>query len=269
MPTYGDSWDETVPAGNSVRSLGDDAIRSFKRAIRERVGTDINLKSNESGDSNIGYHKQCTFIETAALPSTATGITVLGAETHPVSGKPELCHKDEDGTKCFITKDGKIDGKYFGNLANIPDTAGNIPLANLGNVVGVVPVGGIIMWSGTIANIPTNWALCNGSNGTPDLRDRMVICAKQDESGSAKTNVTGSLTVSGGSATHTLTISEVPAHTHGLKVGFQGTGAAQAKADTGDGDTVVQTNSTESSGGGAAHNNMPPYYSLALIMRTA
>lgn len=34
---------------------------------------------------------------------------------------------------------------------------------------GTIPVGGIIMWSGTVANIPTGWALCNGSNATPDL----------------------------------------------------------------------------------------------------
>ncbi len=40
-----------------------------------------------------------------------------------------------------------------------------------------VPVGGIILWSGAIASIPTNWALCNGANGTPDLRDRFVVGA--------------------------------------------------------------------------------------------
>ncbi|MCB9186954.1 MAG: tail fiber protein [Flavobacteriales bacterium] len=38
-----------------------------------------------------------------------------------------------------------------------------------------VPVGGIIMWSGTIASIPSGWALCNGANGTPDLTDKFII----------------------------------------------------------------------------------------------
>ncbi|MBL4586185.1 MAG: tail fiber protein [Flavobacteriales bacterium] len=37
------------------------------------------------------------------------------------------------------------------------------------------PPGGIIMWSGTIASIPVGWALCDGSNGTPDLTDRFLI----------------------------------------------------------------------------------------------
>jgi len=40
---------------------------------------------------------------------------------------------------------------------------------------GNIPQGGIIMWSGTNASIPTGWALCNGSNGTPDLTDKFVI----------------------------------------------------------------------------------------------
>jgi len=41
-----------------------------------------------------------------------------------------------------------------------------------------IPVGGIIMWSGTIANIPSGWALCNGSNGTPDLRNVLQTLTK-------------------------------------------------------------------------------------------
>lgn len=37
------------------------------------------------------------------------------------------------------------------------------------------PTGGIIMWSGTIASIPTGWSLCNGANGTPDLTDKFIV----------------------------------------------------------------------------------------------
>lgn len=42
---------------------------------------------------------------------------------------------------------------------------------------GNVPQGGIIMWSGSIASIPADWALCDGTNGTPDLRDKFVVGA--------------------------------------------------------------------------------------------
>ena len=43
--------------------------------------------------------------------------------------------------------------------------------------ISAFPPGGIILWSGTIASIPSGWVLCNGSNGTPDLTDRFVIGA--------------------------------------------------------------------------------------------
>ena len=39
----------------------------------------------------------------------------------------------------------------------------------------LVPTGIISMWSGSIAKIPAGWALCDGSNGTPDLRDRFIV----------------------------------------------------------------------------------------------
>lgn len=40
-----------------------------------------------------------------------------------------------------------------------------------------VPVGGIIMWSGLLASLPSNWQLCDGTNGTPNLRNKFVIGA--------------------------------------------------------------------------------------------
>jgi len=70
------------------------------------------------------------------------------------------------------------------------------------SLAGLVPVGGIVMWSGTIATIPLHWALCNGANSTPDLRDKFIVGAYSDEAGAAKTNISGSLTVSGGAVSH-------------------------------------------------------------------
>lgn len=86
-------------------------------------------------------------------------------------------------------------------------------------LAGPVPVGGIILWSGTIATIPTNWALCDGTANSPgpDLRDKFIVGAKQDSGGAAKTNLTGSLTQSGAAAVsaHSLT-TNVGVSTHSL-----------------------------------------------------
>ena len=34
-----------------------------------------------------------------------------------------------------------------------------------------------MLWSGSTSSVPSGWALCNGSNGTPNLRDRFVVGA--------------------------------------------------------------------------------------------
>lgn len=75
-----------------------------------------------------------------------------------------------------------------------------------------IPIGCIVMWSGSVSTIPSGWRLCDGTNSTPDLRDRFVIGARSDSSGSATTFVTGADTKTGGSKdavavdhTHTAT----------------------------------------------------------------
>jgi hypothetical protein len=156
---------------------------------------------------------------------------------------------------------------------------------------GFIPSGGIIMWSGTVAAIPSGWFLCNGSNGTPDLRDRFIIGARQDDAGAAKTNVTGALTVSGGtkdainvSHTHTATVTDT-GHTHTTELNYTTTGGAgssrqwygrtgsldvsgssDAKASSAATTGVTVLNSTEGSSGTNA--NLPPYYALAFIMKS-
>jgi hypothetical protein len=144
------------------------------------------------------------------------------------------------------------------------------------------PSGGIIMWSGTIATIPSGWFLCNGSNSTPDLRNRFIIGAFSDDSGTAKTTVTGTSTQTGGSKdaslpshTHTATSTVTdPGHLHAVArgLGAAGSGGDALLSGTGvnsgsqtTGITVATTNSTE--GVSATNANLVPYYALAFIMK--
>jgi hypothetical protein len=116
-----------------------------------------------------------------------------------------------------------------------------------------LPSGSIIMWSGTIATIPSGWAFCNGTNGTPDLRNRFVVSAQSDDAGAAKTNLTGSLTVSGGSISHTHVIPSLSlALTASDLINSDPAGDYSASTEVG------VTDSTSAP---------QPYYALAFIMK--
>lgn len=181
---------------------------------------------------------------------------------------------------------GAADATASGDLA----TKGQMDAA-IAAATGLVPVGGIVMWSGTVATIPANWQLCDGTNGTPDLRDKFVIGAKQDDAGAAKTNVTGALTQSGGTKdaiavdhTHTGTTSTAADHTH-TENRVTSVGTTTYAASAGGTTFVVAVNSgSAASGAAGSHNhtfttaasgssgtnaNLPPYYALAFIQRIA
>jgi hypothetical protein len=147
------------------------------------------------------------------------------------------------------------------------------------------PSGGIIMWSGTIATIPSGWLLCNGSSGTPDLRNRFVIGAFQDTTGVAYTTVTGADTQTGGSKdaivvshTHTATSTVTdPGHQHSYSTGLSPVGGAAGSdlrnnwqtAQTGSASTGITVATTNSSTGSSGTNaNLVPYFALAFIMKS-
>jgi hypothetical protein len=71
---------------------------------------------------------------------------------------------------------------------------------------GFTPIGGIIMWSGSTSSIPQYWSLCDGQNGTPDLRNKFILGASE----------TKAVHSTGG--TSTLTVNHMPSHSHNLSV---------------------------------------------------
>lgn len=162
----------------------------------------------------------------------------------------------------------------------------------------LVVTGMIVMWSGSIATIPSGWLLCDGTNNTPDLRNRFIIGANADDGGAAKTNVTGSATQTGGSKdaivvshTHTATTDSAGAHTHDMNK-FSSTadtqwrtnnylaaltvGGNMGKSTTNEQNTVsivsngahTHTFTTDSTGSSGTNANLVPYYALAFIMKS-
>ena len=143
--------------------------------------------------------------------------------------------------------------------------------------------GMIIMWNSTVASIPSGWVLCDGNNSTPDLRDKFIVGAKQDDSGTAKTNVSGSLTQTGGSATDSVTST---GNWYGAtRIGQYGTNDNAKQLSIGHTTTVyahsgnrfqrltgyrydistLTLNNIEVSG---TADTIPPYFALCFIMKT-
>jgi microcystin-dependent protein len=97
-----------------------------------------------------------------------------------------------------------------------------------GQIAIAMPIGGIIMWSGAVSAVPSGWALCNGSNGTPDLRDRFIVGA----------GTTYAVAATGGAATVTLTAAQLPSHAHAAGTLQAASGGAHTHALSGNTDTT-------------------------------
>lgn len=119
--------------------------------------------------------------------------------------------------------------------------------------VDTVPAGAVMLWPYNLATspVPVGWALCDGSNGTPDLRGKFPFGA--DGSHAALTT--------GGAASVTLTTDNLPDITGGGYVGPLGATAGGIE------DGQDQPNRTVVEGGGQAVATMPPYFALHFIVK--
>lgn len=181
---------------------------------------------------------------------------------------------------------------------NVVYHAGNLTIGVLNPIV--YKTGMIMMWYGALGQIPTGWALCDGTNGTPDLRDRFVVGAGLSYGLGAVGGQVSQSTSAAGGHTHTitgtaLTVSQLPAHSHRLHVvGFVSNSTVDGVLNPGaavageiDGGKLYTTNDgtgvpvIESTGSGDAHSHgmdtqgdhthtvdvRPPYMGIYFIMK--
>ena len=229
------------------------------------------------------YVKATNFTAKDSLPSGNAGKIIKGAEidteytaiASAIASKADLNSPALTGTPIAPT------------AASGTNTTQLATTAFVQSAIGTALTGVIVMWSGSIATIPSGWVLCNGSNGTPDLRNRFIIGAHSDNAGVANTTITGTSTLTGGSKdaivvshTHTATVTD-PGHNHAINpsgayvidpnVGGDSYFSAANRAVSGIGTLSATTGisvSNSTTGSSGTNANLPPYYALAFIMKT-
>ena len=120
--------------------------------------------------------------------------------------------------------------------------------------------GMIMLWYGSVASIPSGWVLCDGNNSTPDLRNRFVV--------GAGTGGNYSPGDTGGANSVTLTVAQIPAHTHTYERTDVGINVNDRPWPASNNDCDMTTQNTSQTGGGQSHENRPPYYALCYIMKS-
>lgn len=160
---------------------------------------------------------------------------------------------------------------------------------NIYGIIGVaptsqasIPSGLIAIWSGAVGSIPSGWYLCNGQNGTPDLRDSFILGAGNTYAVGATGGSKDAIVVS---HTHTATSTSAvtdPGHQHNISSYYNTTpngslinaftNATSLQTNTtqtaSTGITVATTTTNATAGVSGTNANLPPYYALAFIQKS-
>ncbi|GAM11327.1 hypothetical protein OR1_03640 [Geobacter sp. OR-1] len=242
--------------------------------IPQKINYQGTLNNKSGGPANGSFNM------TFRIYSTATGTNPIWAETWSTTNSSPVVVSDGVfnvmlGSITPLSNDffALHPKTYLGiSVANDSEFLPRQMLASVGYAFAAgngIPKGGIIMWSGT--TVPEGWALCDGTNGTPNLLDKFIVGA-----GSGYT-----LGATGGESTHILTVAEMPRHNHtdaghlhvqpgGWSPLYIQPGGGNYSRSSGSGYASVDAYGYANisyTGSNAAHENRPPYYALAFIMK--
>ena len=243
------------------------------------VGNAFQFFSNEG--LPLAGGKLQTFQAGSTTPlATYTDSSGLVANTNPIilgtSGRPPETIWLSDGFfyKFVLSDANDVVIQTYDNLYGIVDA--QPPSAT------PIPSGGILLWSGSIGSIPAGYVLCNGNNGTPDLRDRFIVGAGSTYAVNATGGSADAIVVS---HTHTATsVVTDPGHKHTFaETGLDGQGSGSGKSIVGYNDPegpadvnhmnnattgITVATTVANAGNSGANANLPPYYALCYIMKT-
>ena len=294
---------------------------------REFVGDDLfegldaaTLEGNPASAFAAATHVTATSVHSATSAATANRIMLRDASGRARAASPS--HNDDVANK------GYVDSAPFAPSSHVTDTsvhsatsaatANRIMMRDASGraraaapshnddvatksyvdsaVIGGLPAGIIMMWSGSVATIPAGFALCDGSSGTPDLRDRFVIAAGGTHNPGATggaashdlahTHATSFATSTDGEHSHTNPATAFAGlHSHALPTELTAQVAGEIRyylTSTATGSTGSHQHTQGDTGSAVGHNhaiyaptgsslgvrdNRPPFYALAFIMK--
>ncbi len=242
-----------APAVEKTYLVKNSTTGGYGVTIRTSAGTGVTVAS---GTTALVYCDGTEFYQAAIPSGSTTGTGSVVYSTSPTITTPSISSPTLTGTPVAPTAAAGT------NTTQIATTA--FVLSN------GLPSGSIVIWSGSSASIPSGFYLCNGSNGTPDLRNRFVVGAGStysvgDTGGSANAIVV--------SHTHTASVSD-PGHFHtvyanpgggsGAFGGGSSGGATNINSDT---KTTGISVGISTEGASGTNANLPPYYALCYIMK--
>jgi microcystin-dependent protein len=193
-----------VTAGNVTLTSLNGVVDEARSAVLAVTGTPgvtrvITIPNVEKAYTLINQTTNIVQVKTASgtafncPPSATTVIACDGSNGVQGSGVAPLTSPAFTGTPTAPTAAGGTNTTQLATTAFVTTA-----------LSAALPTGVIMLWSGSIASVPSGWALCNGTSGTPDLRDRFVVGA----------GTTYAVNATGGANTVTLDTTQIPSHTH-------------------------------------------------------
>lgn len=218
--------------------------------------------TEEIPDSAMGSIANSTLANSSV--TVAGNSVALGSSTGVALGDLSNVNASGEGSGNNFDAD-TVDGEHASSFADSSHShsSGDLTDVSADSVsdahhtpVAGIPSGAILMNDNDGASLPSGYVLCDGANGTPDLRGRYVKGASG----------TGDEGTTGGANTVTLTESELASHNHGYQ--RMGGGSSDTTSSTGAGTNRNPNVTTTNTGGDSAHQNEPAFIELRYMMKT-
>lgn len=227
---------DTISRVNAINLAINSALTANVAAANARVNAaNVNITDVNNRLDSVNLARDVSLTANLSYKSNIASPAFTGTPTAPTASSGT--NTTQIATTAFVTNavttlGGSIDFTPYATKAsptltgvplapNVAASTNTSQIATTAFVHSVLPKGIILMWSGAVVNIPTGWALCNGTNGTPDLRDRFIVGAGSTYSVAATGGSKDAVLVNHAhtaSASSSFTGSALSGHSHAVSI---------------------------------------------------